>query len=244
MIIYFITTQPEICQILQHNLKEHTCFIFSELSPVIDLIEKKGARPDLIAADYMITNHSVFNIYDQMDKYNLHIPLIFYNDPIVITRNRPIHWKTLIKMSDPCNKELDLEKYSPVFETIARLIESPELNPYIYMMQQPKPLPKHMLINYLYNDFQIASLESRLYAARKFKKMTDGLFFLLELLYKLQDKPSTLEAIQQEYKLNRKHIKLESLKVELSRLKSILKNNPDSRFTIIKRLEGFQLVEF
>lgn len=244
MTIYFLTSQPEICQILQNYLQEHQCYIFSTFEPVVDLIDNKKIYPDLIVADYICHNHDFFNIFQQMNKHARHIPLIYYNDPVITANNRVFHWKTSIFLADIHNEEHKLDEFDSIFNTIASLIESPKLRPYIKLMQEPKPLPKDLLINELYKDFDYENIEARLYKLKKIENMTESLFFLLTLLYKLQDKPLSYEDLLNEYKTSSKQMKIESLKVKLSRLNSIIKKHPELRLTINKTNSGFQLVEF
>lgn len=244
MRIYFLSSQPEICQIFQHNLQEHQCFIFSNLEPVVDLIDNKRIFPDLIIADFICHNHDFFNVFKQMNKYSKHIPLIYYNDPVVTANNRVLHWKMSITLSDIHKENLKLKEYEKILTTISNLVESPKLKPYIKLMQEPKPLPKNLLINELYNDYEYEEIEARLYKIKKMENMTESLFFLLTILFKLQNCPCKLDDILEEYKKAEKEMKIESLKVKLSRLNTIIKKHPELRITINKSKSGIQLVEF
>ncbi|MCQ2586740.1 MAG: hypothetical protein MJ174_01400 [Treponema sp.] len=244
MLIYFITSQPDICQIFQKNLPKHHCFIYTTLEPIYDLIKNKNAIPDLIIADYIMNNHSIFNVYEFMNERKLHIPFIYYNDPVISFPDRVMFWKYILEVNDPYNTELDVEKFHDVFTTIMELVESPDLKPYIKLLQDPKPLPKAKLINYLYRDYTLSSLGDKLYKYRRIPGMTDGLFFLLQMFYQNIGFVLSLEQLQDEYLKNGKEIKIPSLKVELSRLRTVLKKSNDSRIDIIKRQNGYELIDY
>lgn len=245
MTIIFLTLQPEICHIFANNLPDHTCFVFSQPENFLSIIRNMKNPPDLLVLDYTLFNHDIFNIYEQMEDECTHIPAIFYNEPCTSKLSRAKFWEYIIKYEDCFNKDLDTSIYVPVFEVIQKIVEDPDLSAYIPLMQKPKPLPQNFLKHNLFSRQEVFNtLEKQLYTLHHTQGMTPSKFYLLQLFYQNLDKYITLEQIQEEYKKDNREISISSLKVQISRLRTIMKNTERNRLIIINNKNGYKMVEF
>ncbi|MCQ2592564.1 MAG: helix-turn-helix domain-containing protein [Treponema sp.] len=244
MVIYLISPITEICHIMAKALFEHRCYVFSGYSEAYATIADLKMPPDLLVLDYTLFNHEIFHIIEYMDAIRYRIPLIFFNDPCPIASSRADHWEQVIKMTYDYKEEQKPEVYHKVYEIIESVVENPELRPYIPLMQKFKPLPKHLYVTKMYED---SSIKASYYSLINFKnksKMSNGIFFLMELFYRNSDKAITLEELQKQYEDNRHFITIESLKVQISRLRTFLKNHSNNQYAILTRKDGYQLVVF
>lgn len=245
MTILFLTLQPEICHYFANNLPDHTCFVFSQPEKFLSIIRNMKVPPDLLVLDYTLFNHDIFNIYEQMEDESTHIPAIFYNEPCTSKLSRTKFWEYIIKYEDCFNKNLDTSKYIPVFEVIQNIVENPDIREYIPLMQKPKPLPEKFLKRAFYSREEIFnSVKKQLYSLHNAKGMTPSKFYLLELFYLHMNDYMTLEQLQAEYEKDNRNITISSLKVQISRLRTIMKNTEKNRLVIINNKNGYKMVEF
>ena len=111
-------------------------------------------------------------------------------------------------------------------------------------MQKPKMLPEKFYVTKMYKDTVLKDAQRRLMEFKTKSNMPDNLFFLMELLYINMDKTVTVEELKDEYSQKIRPITMQSITVQISKLKRILKEFPEANYTIIKRKTGYQLIAF
>jgi len=242
MIIFFITFQPEICHIIADNLPDHSCYVFDGFDGAISVMENMINLPDLLVLDYTMHNHEIFDINEFMDLIKKRIPKIYYNDPCIVAGTRAEHWDCLTRLSHGYKRGIDPQIYIDVFTRIENVIENPDISQYIPLMQKPKPMPKNLYITKMYNEESMKNAFNRLLTFKLKAKVPENLFFLLELLYRSQGKPLTLEELQKQHEEDCRSIKTSSLKCQISKLRKILAQYPEFKYVIVKRQNGYLLL--
>src|SRR5574344_427292 len=141
MLVYFLTKQPDVCNKIGDGLLEsgHVSVIFKSIEELYAGLKMNGEKKvDLIAADYRIIHHDLFDFYDMLIDYNCIVPFIFYNDPYPDAGQRVNYWK--IQNQLKYKKKIQtaqIERTAPVMERINSLIESQEINPFITIVNRP-----------------------------------------------------------------------------------------------------------
>ena len=242
MVIYFITFQPEMCHIIADHLKDHSCWVFDGFNNAIAVMQNLINLPDLLVLDYTLHNHEIFDINEFMDLVKRRIPKLYYNDPCIVAGTRAEHWHLLIKYSFGYKNNIDPETYHDVFERIERVIEDPDISQYIPLMQKPRPLPKDFYVTKMYKEASMKEAYNRLINFKIKAKVPENLFFLMELLYRSQETPLSLEELQKQYEEDSKSIKISSLKCQISKLRRYIEDNPDFKYAIVKRKQGYLLL--
>ena len=198
--------------------------------------------PDLLVLDYTMHNHEIFDINEFMDLVKRHIPKIYYNDPCIVAGTRADHWHLLLKYANGYKSDSDPEVYKDVFKRIEEVIEDPDISQYIPLMQKPRPLPKDFYVTKMYKEASMKDSNNRLISFKLKTKIPENLYFLLELLYRSQSSPLSLEELQKQYTDELRDIKISSLKCQISKLRRILEDNPEYKFAIVKRKSGYLLL--
>lgn len=240
MIIIFYTTQPEVCHIIAEKLSNHSCFIFTRQDLVYSAVDNMINPPDLLVLDYLVYNHSSFNVYHFMHDNNKEIPLIFYNDPCIITSTRTLFWLHFLEMNYPDTIDFSNEEFINVLKKIEETVESNELKPYIKLMQQPKPFPEYMRRTEFYGHVIETNSPDIIYRFKDDTKMPNNLFYLLEILFEYRDRTVSLDEIRERYTKHYRKISETSLKVHLSELNTLMKNNENFDFVLIKKKDGIE----
>jgi len=229
---------------MEDKLTEHFCHVFTDLDKLYSAYKNLHNPPDLFVIDYTLYNHEIFNLTDYMNDVHYRIPSIFYNDPCLIAGNRPDHWQHLIRITYGYKDTQNPEEYYEVFKQIASVVEDPDIAQYVPLMQKPKLLPENFYVTKMFKDTAIKEARHRLLDFKIKTKMPDNLFFIMELLFINEDKAISLEEIQKEYSKEIRNITIESLSVQISKLKKILKDNPQANYAIIKQKKGYRFLAF
>jgi DNA-binding response OmpR family regulator len=143
MTIYFLTKQKEICDCICEALKKegHLCSTFTESTAFYASVKSRGAAAiDLLAIDYRLFQHDFFDPYEKMISQKCIIPLIYYNDPYPEPENRAVFWK--VQNHEHLGAYLPesrLEDLFPVLKEMQTLMNAPDLNPYISVINKPLP---------------------------------------------------------------------------------------------------------
>lgn len=244
MVIYFITKQPEICHIIAHRLPEHNCFIFSDTNIFYQTLTNLKEYPDLLLADYTLYNHELYNVYNHINSHYVNLPFIFYNDPCPLIDDRALHWYLMLKYTKRRYSSLNPDNYKDLFKKLQEIILDPQLRPYINLMQETKPLPPDFAVTHLYHPCDSEELYRTLMRQKTEINLSENLFFLLEVLYRRMFTFSSLEDLQKVYESENREIKINSLKVEISQLRTALEKSKDNHCSIIKRKDGYKLFMF
>lgn len=242
MTIYFASQEPEICHIFSKEFPEHSCFIFTGFASLMDMIKKLSIMPDLLVLDYLLYNHDIFDIFKEMNKKSVYIPLIFYNDPTLILPKRSLHWKHIIEYQKPdfCDFTIT-EEYEKIFSKIEEMVESPELSPYIPLMQPHKKLPKEIINSDYYKKMLTTQEEDKLIFLKN--NLSENQFFLFNLFYENLDNFLSLDTIIKKYKADNREMTENSLKVVISRLRKKLRTLEISGFYIESHKNNYCLLE-
>lgn len=240
MIIIFYTTQPEICHIIAEKLSEHSCYIFTRQDLVYSAVANMINPPDLLVLDYLVYNHNSFNIYNYMRDNNKEIPLIFYNDPCILSPTRTQFWLRFLELNYPDTMDFSNEELKNALKAIEATIESSELKPYIKLMQQPKPIPEYMKIGSFYKHVIETDSPDIIYRFKDESKMPNNLFYLLEILFEYRGRTINMNELQLKYSKHYRKISEASLKVHISQLRTLFKNYEKYNFVIIKKNEGIE----
>ena len=171
----------ELAEILTQKIEStgQNCFKFNSQESLVEFLASVKYLPDLLILDYTTINHNLFNIYTELQSIDKLFPIIFYNDPCLVSKDRTKHWKTIIDFFIQKKDDTFEQDYVQVFSTIKEVIESPSISPYIPLMQQPLQFPEELsLRNKIFdkiskqNDDSITLLKKRI-------KIPDNLFYLL-----------------------------------------------------------------
>lgn len=244
MMIIFLTVQPEICHIMSAKLHNHSCYIFSQPEHFFSIIRNMKVPPDLLVLDYTLFNHDIFNIYDEMITENIQMPAIFYNEPCTSKLSRADFWEYMIQYEYGFLNDFDTKEYKPVLKVIQDVVESPDIRPFVPLMQKPKPLPKEFAANPFYEEQIRMTIESQLNKLHNSPGFSEANFALLQIFYANFNKTLTLQQIQEEYQKNNRDISIESVKVNISKLRSAMKKVKGCRLIILHNKTGYKLTEF
>lgn len=226
----------ELAEILTQKIEStgQNCFKFNSQESLVEFLASVKYLPDLLILDYTTINHNLFNIYTELQSIDKLFPIIFYNDPCLVSKDRTKHWKTIIDFFIQKKEDSFEEDYITVFSIIKKVIESPSIRPYIPLMQQPLQFPEELsLRNKIFdkiskqNDDSITLLKKRI-------KIPDNLFYLLKVLYENKEKGLTLEEIIECYKKDDKSLTINSLRVFISKLKKLLSEDSESQYLLLK----------
>lgn len=246
MKVFIFSKQREIAQIITDHLsdKGHLCFSFYRLNYLREIIETTDNRPDLLILDYLTFNHAFFDIYHFFERRKYNIPIVFYNEPCLIVPERSEHWRIQIEYKQNYYLKLDLNNYKQILQDLEDLIEAPEFKPYISLLQPPKTLPKKFIHDQLTLDYIRENENDCIYEFKKNIKLSESLFYILEILQKNKSEPMALKDILKQYEKDGKHITENSLKVEISRLRSKIRENPDCGFLINCQENKYRFVRY
>ena len=218
MTVYFFTKQIAVCEKIVDKIICRGMYAIPHYGQKFfcHLLNKHGTLPDLFVMDYTMFQHDMLNIYRYMREQDVIVPLIFYNDPYPPDGERVNYWLfqqarhfTGLKIS-PEIREL--------LYAIQSAVESPEIKPYIPLIQAPLPFgeadicsqnPKIPVLPYNINIYEI----------RKKTKMPPTIF---NLFTKLVDRYNTC----------------------ISRLRNYLKKIKKYNIEIIRLNGGYKLIVY
>ena len=243
MIICIYSQIQELSEVIAENIESlgECCFKFSNELSLTEFLSSVKNLPDLLILDYNCFNHEIFDLPGTLRSINKLFPVIFHNDPCLIHPKRSLHWQMQIKLIYDVTNEEQLESYLKVFEEIEKIVESPELKPYIPLMQTPLPFPqKESKTKRLFEKLQIDTTLS----LQNFKKRTnlpENLYYLLQLFYNKREQFISIQEIIEEYKKNNKTITEASLRVSISRLKKKLAEDKENTFFLHKQNDKYKI---
>ncbi len=137
MKIYFLTRQPDVCQLIADRLIRHKVEI--KIYPVITNLLRDvfdfGLEPDILFLDYMYYSNERFNPYSILKKRGRIFPIVFYNHPFPLPERRKDFWLFNLKRTSLFS---DLSKIEPILDTVKAALEDPDIYPYVSGIQQPK----------------------------------------------------------------------------------------------------------
>lgn len=191
MVVYFLTKQPELCNLICDELKKsfHVCRVFTDPDEYYATVKVLGStKVDLLAVDYRMFDHDFFDPYSVLLYEKLVIPLIYYNDPYPELSELASFWKVKNKSKlEDVIDESTIEKYMPVFLDLQRIIQSKEINPFISTVCRPlkyEPADENCFT-------EMITVENY----RKKMRIPESRFNLLKYLYENRNVTVTAEEI-------------------------------------------------
>lgn len=246
MKIFIYSRQPEISQIISDHLSSKTnhCIAFEKLDDLSGLIRSMDKGPDLLILDYLTYNHDLFNIYEYLRKIDKTFPVIFYNDPCITRSTRTAHWKTVLEITQISYQKKDFSIYDDIFGKLEELILSKEIFPYISLLQPPIPVPESMIKDKYTLQYLKDKADDCINSFRERNKLPNNLFYLLSLLQKNKGIPLKIKDIIDFYNQDEKQISEKSLKVLISKLKSLIRADKESGFLIYQEKGTYRFVRY
>ncbi|MBP5520280.1 MAG: hypothetical protein J6X84_06865 [Treponema sp.] len=246
MKVFICSLQIEISQIISDHLsnKGNLCFTFSSQQDLSDAIHSMTKMPDLLILDYLLYNHELFNLNQYMDLLNIKVPVIFYNDPCLVRSTRSEHWLTELELLHSNFIQTDFSDFKPILSDLEELIESKEFKPYISLLQEPKPLPRHFIKDQYTLQYLKENSDDCIYQFLERSHIPNNLFYLLSVLQKNKEIELTLKDIVEIYKKDGHKITEESLKVHISNLKKQIRNDKKCSFLIINDEGYYRFVRY
>lgn len=178
MVVYFLTKQPELCNLICDELKKsfHVCRVFIDPDEYYATVKVLGStKVDLLAIDYRMFDHDMFDPYAVLRYEKIIIPLIYYNDPYPEPEQMASFWK--VKNKTKLENEIDdsiLAKYTDLFLLIQNIMQSEQVNPFVSTICRPLLYePKEEC------EFEVIPVEE---FAKKYH-ITKSRYRLLEYLY-------------------------------------------------------------
>ena len=246
MKIFIYSPQREISQIISDHLsgKTNHCIVFEKLDDLSSLIRSMAEGPDLLILDYLSYNHELFNIYAYLKKIQKQFPVIFYNDPCITRSSRIAHWKSMLEITQNSYENKDFSYLDEVFTKLEELILSKELSPYISLLQPPAKVPDSMIKDKYTLQYLKDNSDDCITSFRERNKLPNNLFYLLSLFQKNKDYPIKLQRIIELYEEYEKKISEKSLKVLISRLKSLIRADKECGFLINQEKETYRFIRY
>lgn len=246
MKIFIYSPQREISQIISDHLscKEDHCIAFETLENLSSLVRNMEKGPDLLILDYLSFNHDIFNIFSYLRKIQKPIPVIFYNDPCLTRSTRAAHWKSLIELTQMDLKKKDYSYLDSVFEKLEELINSEQFFPYVSLLQPPKTVPDYLIKDKYTLEFIKQKSDDCINSFKERNKLPNNLFYLLSLLQKNKDMPMKLKSIIELYEEEGKKISEKSLKVNISKLKKLIRSDKQCGFLIYQEKSTYRFVRY
>jgi len=236
----------EIADLLVDHLREnnHICISPQTLAEVFLLIQNQKEKPDLMILDYISFNHDTFNIIGNLNKKNLFLPFIFFNDPCLTRSTRTAHWKNVIDSLSPEMFNKDLNKYDDIFNDIQQFIEDPKISPYIPLMQKREELPSSMIKPIFTSEYIKANIDDGIGDFQNRVNLSNSLLYLLKIFRKNKNKKITLKDILEVYKNDNKQMTENSLKVLISKLRNLIRKDKQCHFLIYQEDKEYQFIVY
>ena len=244
--LFIYSLQWEITQIISDHLSNegHLCLTFDEQSHLYSTIKDLKKHPDLLILDFRVFNHDTFNIFSYFERFEIKLPVLFYNDPCLTRTTLAEHWKSQIDFLQGCYIDFDEEKYMPLFKSLQKLIESKEFKPYIALLQEPQPVPQEFIRDKYTLDYLQYNKDDSILNFKERNNLSNSLFYLLSILQKNKGISLSLKDIAELYKKDDKKITVESLRVLISKLKKAIRTDRDCNFLINKELNRYRFVKY
>lgn len=190
MVVYFLTKQPELCNLIAEQLRKsfHVCSIFTDSAEMYGAVTQNGSdKIDLLALDYTLFEHDVFNPFDVLiQNEKCIIPVIYYNDPFPQSNEMAVYWKA---KNRNCYKEKiseqKLMQIFPILKELQDIVNSERINPYMSVICRPKML--------MTNDSFVTVQRFSPEQYRLQKNMPQSRYDLFKLFYNNRNVPLTAE---------------------------------------------------
>ena len=246
MKIFIYSPQREISHIIADTLfcNGNHCIAFENADDLSSMLHSMIKGPDLLILDYLSFNHELFDINKYFKCQNKKIPVIFFNDPCLTRSTRALHWKALLELIHPELASEEVQKYYEIFIELAELVESAELSPYIALMQPHKTLPDEMIKDKYTLQYIKDCSNDCIISFKERNKLPNNLFYLLSLLQKNKATALGLKQIIDIYNTDGKTISDKSLKVLISKLKKLIREDKKCGFLIHQDCGHYRFIRY
>jgi len=273
MIIYFLTRQPDVCQLIADRLQETDVEI--KIYPVItNLLQNVfdfNLVPDILFLDFMYYQNDSFDPYLLLKKYRKIFPIVFYNHPYPLPEKRKLFWLYNLKQTGLFS---DLSRIEPLLKSLEDALKDPAIFPYVSGIQQPKPYKSsnlryivplsdneikyykehfsNVITDYYSDDFSFARKEN-LYIAdtipeyvkefRSRNRLPHKLTVLFSYLYIKKNSHVPISELCNILAEKKDAISPNSLRLCIHRLRNQLNMNKEAKIEIISFDHGYMLIE-
>lgn len=138
MRIYFLSRQPDVCQLMADRLSQISAEIkiFPLIPELFHDIFDMGNIPDILFLDFLYYQSDVFDLYTIFEDRQKFFPIVYYNHPFPIPEKRKYFWTFNLQKS---GKFKDTKNIEPVLEEMEKALMDPNIAPYVSCIQNPAP---------------------------------------------------------------------------------------------------------
>ena len=246
MKIFIYSPQREISYIIADTLSSNGnhCIAFENADDLSSLLHNMIKGPDLLILDYLSFNHDLFDVNKYFKYQNKKIPVIFFNDPCLTRSTRALHWKSFLELLYPDFKPTEVQHYYELFIELEEIVESTELSPYIALMQQHKDVPEEMIKDKYTLQYIKDCSNDCIISFKERNKLPNNLFYLLSLLQKNKATSLGINQIIDLYNTDGKTISTKSVRVLISRLKKLIREDKKCGFLIHQDCGNYRFIRY
>lgn len=138
MKIYFLTREPDVCQLMADKFSDlHAEIkIFPLVTKLFQNIFDFGITPDILFLDFLYYQNETYDFYKLLEKKQTIFPVVYYNHPFPIPDRRKLFWTfNLLKTG----YFQDISKIEPLLQIMEEALKDPDIYPYVTAIQQPLP---------------------------------------------------------------------------------------------------------
>ena len=138
MRIYFLTREPDVCQLLADSFTkpDNEIKIFPIITKLFQTVFDEGILPDILFLDFLYFQSDGYDFYSILKKKNKIFPVVHYNHPFPIASKRKYFWSFNLQKTGYFK---DLSKIEPLLSTMENALQDPQIAPYVSCIQQPQP---------------------------------------------------------------------------------------------------------
>ena len=138
MRIYFLTREPDVCQLLADSFTkpDNEIKIFPIITKLFQTVFDEGILPDILFLDFLYFQSDAYDFYSILKKKNKIFPVVHYNHPFPIASKRKYFWSFNLQKTGYFK---DLSKIEPLLSTMENALQDPQIAPYVSCIQQPQP---------------------------------------------------------------------------------------------------------
>lgn len=138
MRIYFLTREPDVCQLMADKFTEPDTEIkiFPIITNLFKTVFDEGILPDILFLDFLYFQSDAYDFYSILKKKNKLFPVVHYNHPFPIASKRKYFWTFNLQKTGYFN---DLSKIEPLLGIMESALQDPQIAPYVSGIQQPQP---------------------------------------------------------------------------------------------------------
>ena len=118
------------------------------------------------------------------------------------------------------------------------------MRPYISLMQIPKKLPDRLLKQQITMDTIKDNISDGILAFKKRSKLSNSLYYLLEIFQKNKNCLISIGDILKEYSRDGKQMTQDSLRVLISKLRNTIRKDKACPFIIVKEKDCNEFITF